>query len=521
METGKAIYDYIVIGSGFGGSVSALRLAQKGYRVMVIEQGKRFSEKDFPKSDWALRKYLWNPKLGWHGILKVNFFKKVFVLSGVGVGGGSLVYAATLMEPHDRFFEDKAWPSGVNWKKVLDPCYTKAKKMLGASPWNPEGREDYILQQVANQMGAGESFRGVDLGICQGDPEMELDPYFNGEGPLRTGCTKCAGCMTGCREGGKNSLDKNYLWFAEKMGVTISDQQKAFKINYTNGIYSVSTKSTKNRFQRKTIQSRNLVISANVLGTLELLLKQRDQYQTLPLLSPALGSMVRTNSEALSGVALTPFKLNNGPAITSCFCPEPGTMVQPVKFNDASGAITHLAGLATEGKTAFRRGLLAMWAMLSHPLKGLRVVSHPRWCNNSLVIMTMQALDNSMQLKLKRSLFSNRLTFPDKDNKVPAFIKAGQETTMRYAALAQGTPMNCITELIGNKATTAHLIGGCPMSENPETGVVDPQMRVHNYPGLYIIDSSVVPANPGVNPSLTITALAEYAMDQIPDKISG
>ncbi len=518
MNETDSLFDFIVIGSGFGGSVSALRLSEKGYRVLVIEQGRRYRQDEFPKSDWELSKYLWNPKLGWRGFLNISFFKKAFVLSGVGVGGGSLVYAATLMKPGDQFFSDPGWPAGIDWKKQLEPYFERSRQMLGAAQWNPDGQEDLILQQVAADMNAAGTFRGVDLGIYQGNPDTETDPYFQGEGPSRKGCSRCAGCITGCREGGKNSLDKNYLWFAEKHGTIILDQHKAFKIKLENTVYSVFTKGIGFKKKKNVFYSKNLIISANVLGTTELLLLQRDRYKTLPLLSPTLGFKVRTNSEALSGVALSSHKLNNGPAITACFCPEPGTMVQPVKFNDASGAVTHLAGMAAEGRSPLFRCIKGFLVLFTHPLQALRILAHPRWCSNSLVLMVMQNHESSMQLKLKKGILKSTLTFSGKDGKVPTFIKAGQETAKRYAALSKGIPMNCITELIANKATTAHLIGGCPMSEIPENGVVDRQMRVFNYPGLYVIDSSVIPANPGVNPSLTIAALAEYAMDQIPGK---
>jgi len=518
LDNSSDIFDYIIVGSGFGGSVSAMRLSEKGYKVLVIEQGKRFRETDFPKSDWNFRKYLWLPALGWHGIMKLSFFRPVFILSGTGVGGGSLVYAATLLRPPDKFFDNSCWPSTVDWKSVLTPYYEKAEQMLGVTPYNAFGTDDILLKEVAVEMGASHTFSGVNTGIYLEDKSPLSDPYFNGDGPPRKACTGCAGCMTGCREGAKNSLDKNYLYFAEKAGTRIAELTKAFKIEYQSGLYTVHTRKTGSFAGKKTFQSKGLIVSCSVLGTLELLLKQKTVYKTLPDLSPVLGTKVRTNSESLSGVVNSPYKLNNGPAITSLFQPEEDTTIQVVKFNDASGGVTHLAGFATDGDNPFTRFLNFILYSIAHPWKVFKAFFRFRWCSNSVVVMVMQVNNSSLVINLRKTITGAKLSFQRSLSSVPSYIPKGQEFLRRFAAKTKSIPMNCITELLFNKATTAHIIGGCPMGETAETGVISSALEVHNYPGMYVIDSSVIPGNLGVNPSLTITAMAEYAMDNIPLK---
>ena len=314
----EKIYDYVVVGSGFGGSVSAMRLAEKGYSVLVIEKGKEWNTADFPKTNWSLHKFFWFPLLKWFGIQQLSFFKKVFVLSGTGVGGGSLVYANTHLIPDDVFFNNPAWAHFKNWKTELLPFYEKAKYMLGTTKIPVFYREDEVLREVAADMGRADSFKAVDVGVYFGDPDKDVDPYFDGQGPLRSGCTNCAGCMVGCRFNAKNTLDKNYLYFAKKYGAEILPEYQVDKIDFKNEMYEISThKSTSYFNKKKYFKAKGIVFSAGVLGTLKLLLNQKYKYKTLEKLSDSLGKSVRTNSESLCGLGLAKEKLNHGVSISS------------------------------------------------------------------------------------------------------------------------------------------------------------------------------------------------------------
>jgi len=331
-------FDYIVIGSGFGGSVSSLRLAEKGYTVLTIEKGKRWKTEDFPKTNWNIKKYLWLPKAGFFGFQKLNLFKHAFILSGTGVGGGSLVYANTLMYPLDGFFTNKQWGQFADWKTVLNPFYSKAAFMLGRTKFEKLNTEDNILREVAKEMGKEDSFDNVQVAVYFNDDKTSCDPYFGGEGPLRNPCTNCAGCMVGCRENAKNTLDKNYLWFAEKKGAAILPETEVWKIEYREGEYIVHTQKTGSIVSKKkqVFKAKGLVISGGVLGTVRLLLNQKLGYKTLPGLSETLGRNVRTNSETLCTATFADRKLNNGIAISSIFKPDENTSVEVVKYPDKS-----------------------------------------------------------------------------------------------------------------------------------------------------------------------------------------
>lgn len=514
-------YDYLIIGSGFGGSVSALRLSEKGYKVAVIEQGREFKSQDFAKTDWNLRRFLWMPSLGLHGILKCSFLNKVFVLSGCGVGGGSLVYANTLMRPPDNFFESPGWPEGKDWKTALQPFYEKASCMMGANTHPFEGLpEDEILKEIAGEKNRTHTFKLVKTGVYFGDPDIATDPYFNGEGPLRNGCTGCAGCMTGCRNNAKNTLDKNYLWFAQKNGTAIFPDTKALKIRQTKHGYEVKTRKLRNSGLSATFSCKNLIISAGVLGTTELLLKQKFLYYTLPGLPDSIGMNVRTNSQSISGLAGADRKLNNGLAITSIISPAEGMHIEMVKFNDKSGFITHLGGFAHDSSHPVKRAFGAIAATLLHPVKFMKLLFDFRWGEHSIVMLVMQCCDSSMHLKLRRKWFGYGLNFDKNSGNVPAYIPEGQKILHRFARKVNGTAMNNLTETLLNKSTTAHIIGGCPPGQNPQNSVVNDKFIIHGFPGLYVLDSSVLPCNPGVNPSLSILAIAEYAMSLIPNKDS-
>ncbi len=522
IEMTNTHYDYIVIGSGFGGSVASMRLAEKGYHVLVIEKGKRWTETDFPKSNWNLKKYLWLPLLRWFGFLKLNFFREVFVLSGVGVGGGSLVYANTHMMPPDLFFTNPAWAKLNDWKAVLLPFYEKARFMLGSKRYDKEHAEDIVLKEIATEMNRNHTYGRVhSVGVYLGDPSIETDPYFNGLGPKRKGCIECAGCMVGCRHNAKNTLDKNYLWFAEKLfGATIMAETEVIKIGHNpDGTYRIEARSSTSQKVNQVFTSSGVVVSGGVLGTLSLLLRQKYEYKTLPLLSDRLGENVLTNSEMLSGVVSADQKLNNGLAISTVFNPDDDTHIELVKFPDHSGALTRLGVMAAGSGVPAVRTLKMIGNSFLHPLRLLRSVFQKNIARNSVIFLIMQSLPNAMRLTLKKGLFRTRLAFlNDSRQKVPSYIPIGQEVLYRYAAKVKGIPVNAFSEVVFGLASTAHILGGCPIGITAEEGVVNNKFQVFGYNNFYILDGSIIPCNLGVNPSLTITALAEYAMSQVPAK---
>ena len=517
-------YDYIVIGSGFGGSVSAMRLSEKGYRVLVIEKGKRWNAGDFPKSNWNLGRYIWLPLFRWFGFLRLSFFKEVFILSGVGVGGGSLVYANTHMLPPDEFYQNPIWSSFNDWKKVLAPFYEKALFMLGSEKYGKENAEDILLKEVATEMGRVDTYRRVDyVGVYLGDPKSETDPYFKGLGPKRSGCIECAGCMVGCRHNAKNTLDKNYLWFAEHMfGAKVLAETEVIRIEVTGrNDYRIHVKSSTvlGKKNLKSFTSSGIVMSGGVLGTLDLLLRQKFVYKTLPDLSDKLGHNLLTNSEMLSGVVAADRKLNHGLAISTVFHPDDHTHIELCKFPDKSGAMIRLAVMAAGNGNPFVRTLKMMGNALLHPWDFLRALFQRDVARNSVVFLIMQSLPNAMRMKLRKGIFRTRLSFiNDTGQRVPSYIPIGQEALYRYAAKVKGVPQNAFSEVMFGLASTAHILGGCPMGSTKDEGVVDDRFEVHGYPNFYILDGSIVPCNLGVNPSLTITALSEYAMSMIPAK---
>ena len=517
------IFDYIVIGSGFGGSVSAMRLSEKGYDVLVIEKGKRFRSQDFPKSDWNIKKFLWAPLLRCFGFQNITFFRKITILSGVGVGGGSLVYGNTHMVPGDEFFQNPVWSHFKDWKSTLKPYYDKAKFMLGTIPYTRFNHEDLLLKEVAADMGKESSWSGVNVGVYYGDTEKPIDPYFNGHGPKRTGCVECAGCMVGCRYNAKNTLDKNYLYFAEKNGAEVKAETLVTKIEYDGTHYHIHTKSTTawwGRNSHKVFKSKGLVVSGGVLGTMKLLLDQKYGRKTLEDLSDTLGNNIRTNSESLCGVSNAAEKMNNGVAISSYFNPDDHTHIEVVKYNDNSGLMGRLGTLAVGSGNGLVRTLKWIAQAIRQPINFLRITFNIKnWGTNSIIFLVMQSLDNAMRLKWNKGIFGARMSFVNDENmKVPAYIPVGQEVMHRYAKKVNGISQNVWPEILFNMPMTAHILGGCPMGENTSKGVVNDKFEVHNYPNMYVLDGSIIPCNLGVNPSLSITAFSEYAMDQIPDK---
>lgn len=515
-------YDYIVIGSGFGGSVSSMRLTEKGYSVLTIEKGRRFESEDFPKTNWNLKNYIWLPQIGFLGFQKIDVYKHAFIFSGTGVGGGSLVYANTLMIPPSDFFKNEQWERFNDWEEELKPFYKTAGYMLGRTKFDKQYTDDKILREVAKDMGKENSFDNVYVGVYFNEDETETDPYFNGKGPLRKPCTNCAGCMVGCRENAKNTLDKNYLWFAEKNGAEILSETNVWKIEYINNKYLIHTKKTAGVFPKKNriFKSKGIIVSGGAIGTSKLLLNQKQVYKTLPDLSHTLGKSVRTNSETLCTATLSDKKLNNSIAISSIFRPDKDTFVELAKYPNKSNLMRNLITLATDKKGSFTLRLFHfLKEIIKNPVLMFKMAFNRHWAENSVIFLVMQCCDNKMKFVLKKWPFRKKLTLSNKgQKKVQSYIPIGQDVMRRFSKKANGHPQNSVCEILFNIPSTAHILGGVPMGESIETGVIDKNFKVFNYPNMYIIDGSAVQGNLGVNPSYTITAMAEYAMDKVPKK---
>lgn len=529
-------FDYVIIGSGFGGSVSAMRLTEKGYNVLVLERGKRYRDQDFATTNWKFWKYLWIPALRSFGILQISLLEGVMVLHGNGVGGGSLGYSNVLEIPPDPMFENPSWQHMADWKTVLRPHYKTARHMLGVVS-NPRlGVADQILKEIAMERNTVDTFRPTEVGLFLGPEGKDVsDPYFGGEGPDRTGCIYCGGCMVGCRYNAKNTLVKNYLYFSEKWGAQVLPQFLVTDIrplppDQPDGArYEVIYRSSTAWFIKpeQSLRARNVVLSAGVLGTLKLLLECRDVTRSLPDISPRLGEMVRTNSEALMGAVGRDDRVNysEGICITSIVKADEVTRVEPVRYPDGSSLMRYIsAPLIYTSGGFFKRLLMTVRAFFRHPINSLRTHFLPGWARRTTILLIMQTLDNHMSLRLGRSihtLFRRGLVAePDPEHTVPSRIETGHEVTWAYAEKTKAIPMGSLGENLLNLPTTAHILGGCPFGRDADEGVIDLDCQVHNYPGLYVVDGSIVPANPGVNPSLTITALAEYAMSRVPPKDS-
>ena len=525
------IFDYVVIGSGFGGSVSAMRLSEKGYRVLVLERGKRFEDQDFPRSNWYIWKYLWAPILRCFGMQQISVVNGVMVLRWSAVGGGSLGYANVLEVPDDKLFAAPAWRHLADWKTVLMPYFETAKRMLGVT-CNPNLREaDSTLKEIATELGFGQTFRPTNVGVFFGPEGQEVpDPYFGGEGPSRRGCNYCGACMVGCRYNSKNSLPKNYLYFAEKHGAEIRPESEVIDIRPQNpgtaggARYEVLYRSSTALLPKPTrrLLARNVVVAAGVLGTIELLLRCRDINGSLPSISPRLGDMVRTNSEALNGIMSRTRKVDysKGIAITSVFQADDATCIEPVRYPEGSSFMKLVTFPLLNGGASLPMTLLAfLWFMIRHPLDFLRTYLFPGWAARTTILLVMQTTDNLMRFRLGRSAYTffrrGLIAERDPGHSVPARLPVAHMTTRSFASKTGGIPGVNVGEALLDIPLTAHILGGCPFGGDASEGVVDLSCQVHNYPGLYVVDASVVPANPGINPSLTITALAEYAMSQV------
>ena len=535
------VYDYVIIGSGFGGSVSAMRLTEKGYSVLVLEKGKRFEDKDFAKSNWQYWKYLWMPAIRAHGILQISILKGVMVLHGAGVGGGSLGYANVLEVPTAETFATPAWNSPVPWGQLLKPHYETAKKMLGVAR-NPKlWKADLLLKEMAEERGMGHTFRATDVGSFFGEAGTTVpDPYFGGEGPARAGCQHCGGCMVGCRHNAKNTLPKNYLYFAEKRGaevrsevevtdvkpLTVDGGQSTANHQPSTVNYEVTYRdSTKLFKQTKTVHAKNVIFSAGVMGTMKLLLNLRDVKKSLPKLSAKLGTMVRTNSEGLLGSVARKSDINysEGVSISSIYNHDEITRIEPVRYPDGSSLMRFLAAPLIDKNFSIPRRLLNFfgWA-LTHPIDFAKALFLPGWAHNVTILLVMQHADNRMRFKIGKSIFTlfrtGMVAEEEPGYTINAQVEGSHEVTKEFAKRTNGVALGSIGENLLNLPTTAHILGGAPIGKHADEGLIDENFEIHNYPGLYVIDGSVMPANPGVNPSLTITALAEYAMSKVKAK---
>ncbi|MCC6615213.1 MAG: GMC family oxidoreductase [Anaerolineae bacterium] len=525
-------YDYVVVGAGFGGSVSALRLSEKGYSVLVLERGKRFRDQDFPRSNWNLFKYLWLPVARCFGIQEISFMNDIMVLHGSGVGGGSLVWANVAMEPSDYLFEAPGWRHLADWKAILQPHYATARRMLGVAPNPFETPADRVLKSIAREHERSHTFRTTDVAVFFGEPgETVPDPYFGGAGPARAGCTGCGGCMVGCRYNAKNTLEKNYLYFAEKRGAELRAESEVRDIRplpegQPDGaryevIYRRST-SAPVAGRPRVVRARNVVVAAHALGTMRLLFRCRDVHRSLPKISRQLGTNVRTNSEALVGSTSWDGETDysTGPAITSIFALDDVTQVEPVRYPHGSSFMRMLAiPMIEHAQSRLARTWRTLWRGVTHPLEFLYAKFFAQWARRSTILLIMQTEESTLRVHPGRNLFTffRRGLVSELPEGVSLSPEMGmvQRLTRRFAQLTRGIPQDTIPETFLGIPATAHLIGGCPMGESDADGVVDKYCRVFNYPGLYVIDGSIIPANPGVNPSLTITALAEYAMSHI------
>lgn len=508
--------DWIVVGSGFGGSVAALRLAEKGFRVLVLEKGRRFAPEDFPKTNWNLRKWMWAPRLGCRGFFRISFLRHVTVLHGVGVGGGSLVYGNTLASPPPSFYEAPSWAGLADWARELAPHYATARQMLGSATNPRRTRGDWALEGVGDTV-------PTDVAVYFGQAGVRArDPYFDGAGPERVGCTFCGACMTGCRVGAKNTLDRNYLHLAEGLGARIEAETEVVAVRPELG---GAPTGAGRRYRVETRDGRSfwadsVVFAGGVMGTVPLLLKMRADPNGLSHLSSRVGTAVRTNSEALIGVVSPKYgDLNHGIAITSIVQTDPNSHVEPVRYGAGSGFFRLLVMPHAPGRTFVGRLLGAVGRVLRNPVRWIRAVWVSDLGRHTLILLYMRTLDGTLSLRLRGSRLISALDHPAEAPQ--AFMPEATRIAEAVAERLEGVPVGLVSEGVRGVPSTAHILGGVPMGNSPKDGAIDSDHRLFGYEGLYVLDGSAVSANPGVNPSLTITALAERAMARIAQKGSG
>jgi cholesterol oxidase len=534
-ENDQFDFDFIVIGSGFGGSVSALRLAEKGYRVAVMEMGRRWTPDNLPRTSWSIRRWFWRPKLGLRGFFNIRFFKHATIFHGCAVGGGSITYATTLLSPPDKVWDKGSWAGLADWKTEMPQHYETASRMLGVTENKILGPADHLLKKAADAAGVGHTFYRTNVGIFQapeGEPGGKTvpDPFFGGEGPARTSCIACGGCMMGCRHGAKNTLDLNYLYLAEKYGTRVFPETRVVSVRPLHGAsdgsagYEVGTVKSTAWIRRdpQRLTCRSVIFSASSLGTMELLFQFKEK-GLLPAISSQVGQHVRTNSESLIG-ARTPGgtqDISEGIAIGSGVYIDEHTHIEAVRYPRGSDAMGFLTTILTDGRPGPQR--IALWlknvlaSLIRHPFKTIRVLQPIGWAREFVILLCMQALDGEIEMRWQRPWFwPFRKFLVSRGDKVPTYIPKANEFAKKYAELTGGFAMSMLPEILFDVPGTAHCIGGCVIADSAAHGVVDERHRVFNYKNMYICDGSVVAANLGVNPSLTITALAERAMSFIP-----
>jgi cholesterol oxidase len=520
-------FDWLVIGSGFGGGVSALRLSEKGYSVGVLECGRRIADHELPRSTWDLRRYFWAPRLGMHGIFRLSIFKDVAIVSGAGVGGGSLGYANTLYRARRRFYEDPQWAGLADWETALAPHYDEAERMLGVVAYDQDDPADDLLREYAREIGVEDTYAKTRVGVFLGEPGRTVpDPYFGGAGPDRTGCVRCGRCMVGCPHNAKNTLVKNYLYLAERAGARILPDRMVTEVRPLGAPdgsegYEVTTERPGAwlRRDRRRFTARGVVVAAGALGTNRLLAAARLS-GALPRLSHRLGELVRTNSEAILAVTLPPGApdITRRVSITGSIYPDPDTHIETVVYGEAGDSISGLYTLLVGDGTRVTRPLKLARAAARHPLTFLRLFDPRGWSRRTIIVLVMQTLDNAIALRPRRTRGGGvRLqTEQDPERPIPTFIPVANHFAQWLARRTGGVAQGSFMEALANVPSTAHVLGGAAIGADRSAGVVDARQRVFGYENLLVCDGAAVPANVGVNPSLTITAMAEHAMSHVP-----
>lgn len=549
-------YDFVVIGSGFGGSVAALRLVEKGYRVLLLEQGRRFKPEDFPKTNWNLKRWLWFPKIGFWGPFKMTFLRHITVFSGVGVGGGSLVYGNTLPVPKRNFFASGSWAHLSDWEKELKPYYQKARRMLGATRNPYLNHTDDLMADLTKELRDASpkgtfhpTHEPTEVAVFFGTPgRFVKDPYFEGKGPPRKGCEFCGSCMTGCRHDAKNTLDKNYLYLAERLGLTLNPLCRVKAVrplnaqdlssphgtdgkeqNKAKGGYRVEYEEIfEHRFlkvkkkQTKHVTSGQVVFAGGVLGTLSLLHQMKKDPKGLPHISDQLGKGIRTNNESILAITTADKSrdFSQGIAISSIVHTDEHSHLEPVRYGGGSGFFRILTAPHAPGGSSLSRILGIIKRFAQEPVKWLRVIVQRDFSRRTLILLYMRSLEGTLEFVGKRSRWGKSVALRSKldtsGSKPTPFIPEASQMAQNLASKIQGVVSGIFLESLLGTPSTAHILGGCCMGEDPNHGVIDKNHRIFGYPGLYVVDGSAISANPGVNPSLSIAALCERAMDQIP-----